>query len=156
MADNDNHGWTQVTHKKDHRPKDPTKKSTTHNAAVVDQTPWYEPPTIIVKKPEKKQTVKTQKLTGPNSARNSTTSHYQRKIEQIADSDEGRMATKSYPDELKQKLISLRTNRKWTQKELAFEFQIKDSVIRGIENGTEIYDPTIMQKISSHLQRLNN
>ena len=154
MAENKEPEWIKVTHKKETKPKDRVAVVKQQKTSVVE-TPWYHPPAVVPKKQESQQKPpKSLKFSGPNSGKSLNVAQYQRKIEKIADGDEDVSAKRTYPEEFRKKIIAKRTSLGLTQKEFAFKFNVKECLIKGIENGTEGYDPSVIIKLSNELQKL--
>ena len=148
--------WTTVTHKRPAKDKSkPTesKPIQVQPKPVAEPTPWYEPPTIILKKKTAPEKAKVEKVAGPNSKKDQNVSHYLRKVEATADGDEGKLAVKTYPDDFRKKLLKLRLDLKLNQKQFAQKLNLKESVIKGIEANTQGYDPILVQKLTNFMQK---
>ena len=153
MASHDNQQWITVSHKK-HKPdkeKNVIQLQSNYKPAELDTTEI-----IIRKKPQKplkSQITKVEKHTSPNSQKASNLSHHHRKIES-ADGEDSLQQLQYYSPKFRARLINLRLKLNLTRKEFAQKLNVKECVIKGIENNTEIYDPNIMSRLCTELQRL--
>lgn len=82
-----------------------------------------------------------------NSVASDDESKYHMEVEKIIDKTH-MSRKKTYPIEFRKKLTKARQDMGITQKEFAKKCNIKESVIKEIENGTATYDPAIMAKLS--------
>lgn len=153
MADLNN--WSVVSNKK--APPKSTSSQTvppTSSVASKPQVPSYWPETVVLRKDLPPPTVKMVKMATSNSNRSLEVSQHQRQIE--TDAEEGITKKKVYTDAFRQKLKMARQQMgNLTQKQFAQQFSVTESLIKGIENGTAVYDPTVVTKITNMINRMN-
>ena len=149
MTDN----WTTVTYKRPQRDQNKPIENKSTPIMPITQNNWSQPSTIIFKKPSKVETTKVEKISGPNSHKDQNVSHYHRKIEEAADSEEAIPVKKVYSDDFRKKLIKTRIELGLNQKQLAQKLNIKEGIIKGIEANTEAYDPILVQKLTNFMQK---
>lgn len=155
MAAHNNQEWISVSYKK-HKPNGENK--TIQSQSNCKQTPLHVIETTLIKKPLKQQITKVEKSTGPspNSQKANNLAQHHRKIESAADGDISSQHLQYYSPKFRARLLNLRLKLNLTRKEFAQKLNVKESVIKGIENNTEIYDPNIMSRLCNELQRLEN
>ncbi len=153
--------WSVVSNKKVHSQSTsstapvPTQMSQSSPAKVVaPKVPSYWPETVVLKKDLPPPTVKMVKMATTNSNRSLEVSQHQRRIEN--DADEGIVKKKVYTDAFRQKLRETRQQMgNLTQQQFAKQFSVTESLIKGIENGTAVYDPAVVTKITNLINRMN-
>jgi DNA-binding XRE family transcriptional regulator len=156
MADQNN--WSVVSNKKT-QPKStsqstPVAMSTASSVPPKPQVPSYWPETVVLRKDLPPPTVKMAKMATTNSNRSLEVSQHQRRIEM--DADEGIVKKKVYTDAFRQKLKETRQQMgNLTQQQFAKLFSVTESLIKGIENGTAVYDPTVVTKITNLINQMN-
>ncbi len=155
MENNENE-WILVGEKKlqsSKNPKNPINKA--KQQTLIKEDHILESKYTIPKKIESQRNIKISKIIGPNSSKNANVSLYQKKIEKNAEGEDELSTRKIYPEEFRKKLISKRTQLGLTQKDFACKLNVKERLIKGIENRTENFDPAEMAKLNNELNRLN-
>ena len=139
MAQPDDQGWTTFSHKRS-RSK---KKNTGPSEQYQPSSSFDEPDTVVFNKRPKQSQNQTYKKSyhGPNS-----------KLKFVND-ENALMKSKKYSDRFRQKLINIRQKNHWSQKELANKLNVKESVIKEIENGTGIYNSLTVSHIHQQIQK---
>jgi ribosome-binding protein aMBF1 (putative translation factor) len=151
MTENKEQPWTQVdlTRGKKKAPIDIIKQKQTQTQTET----WHDTVTLFPKNQEPPKQTRI-KVTGPNSQRDHNTAKYHKKVENNVDDEDNQPVKKSYSEEFRKKMTSKRTELGLTQKEFALKLNVKENLIKTIENGTAQYDPSIMTKLSHQLQKL--
>lgn len=156
MADQNPNSWAVVSNK-----KTSTKSSSSASSAPVatasvapTKVQSYWPETVVLRKNLPPPTVKMEKMNTPNSNRSLEVSQHQRRIEN--DAEEGITKKKVYTDSFRQKLMQTRREMgNLTQKQFAQKLSVSESLIKGIENGSAVYDPAVVTKITNTINRMN-
>ncbi len=153
MTDN----WSTVTHKKKasiRSTSTSTPQLTPLQLPKLSQPTYQWTDTVVLKKSLPPPMVKMGRIATPNTNNQSVdVSRYRRQVED--DAEEGIFAKKTYTTAFRQKLITARKNLgNLTQRQFAQRFNLNESAIKGIENGTGNYDPTLVSKITNQLNRL--
>jgi DNA-binding XRE family transcriptional regulator len=141
--------WTTVTHKKSIRKNPDSSGFSVNTTNLSPSHPMLDEPHTILKKIVAPQ---TQKEKRPQTS--SSIGNHHRRVEDATDGGDLTGIKRSYPDSFRKRLVKFRNDYKQTQKQLSTSLNVRESVIKSIENGTATYDHKTMELLNNQLQLL--